>query len=149
MRAVVQRVSKAGVTIDGKTVGSISKGLAVLLGIGLDDNEKDIDYMVRKITNLRVFEDNKGKLNLSVSDIHGELLVVSQFTLYGDCRKGNRPSFDKAQGPEQARKLYMDFVNKCRETGLKVETGEFQAMMEVEIHNNGPVTILLDSNRVF
>lgn len=149
IRAVVQRVSKASVTVDGEVTGSISKGLAVLLGVGQEDSEKDIMYLAEKIINLRIFEDDNGKMNVSLMDIQGELLIVSQFTLYGDCRKGKRPSYDKAARPEIAEEMYNSFVSYCRGYGIKVETGKFQAMMQVEIHNEGPVTLLLDSKRDF
>lgn len=149
MRAVVQRVEKAGVSVEGNVVGSIGKGFAVLLGIGIEDTEKDIDYLAEKLVNLRVFEDNDGKMNVSLLDSGGELLVVSQFTLYGDCRKGRRPGYDKAARPEAARELYEEFVRRLKEYGLKVETGIFQAMMKVEIINDGPVTLLLDSKKEF
>jgi D-tyrosyl-tRNA(Tyr) deacylase len=149
MRAVVQRVSEARVSVEGQAVGEIEKGLAVLLGIGMDDDERDIAYLVDKIINLRVFEDDNGKMNISLLDIKGELLLVSQFTLYGDCRKGKRPSFDKAARPEKAQILYNKFVDKCREYNIKVETGQFQALMTVCLNNNGPVTLLLDSKKEF
>lgn len=149
MRAVVQRVTKAGVRVDGNLAGSIGTGFAVLLGVSGDDSEKDIEYLVEKLVNLRVFDDSEGKMNISLLDIGGELLIVSQFTLYGDCRKGRRPSYDKAARPEAARGLYEAFVKRCRDCGVKVETGIFQAMMDVEIHNDGPVTLLLDSKKEF
>ncbi|EOD00657.1 D-aminoacyl-tRNA deacylase [Caldisalinibacter kiritimatiensis] len=149
MRSVVQRVSKAKVTVNGEIVGEIKKGLLVLLGVGKDDNDKDIDYLVKKIINLRIFEDENDKLNLSVADIEGELLIVSQFTLYGDVRKGRRPNFMESAPPEIAEKLYLNFVDKCKEYGLKVETGAFGEHMDVELVNDGPVTILLDSKKVF
>lgn len=149
MRAVVQRVTRGKVTVGDEITGEIQKGFVVLLGIGVDDTEKDIEYLADKIINLRVFEDDNGKMNISLLDTKGELLVVSQFTLYGDCRKGKRPGYDKAARPEIARQLYEKFVIKCREYGAKVETGRFQAMMNVEIYNDGPVTLLLDSKREF
>lgn len=149
MRAVIQRVNFSKVTVDDRTVGEIGNGLTVLLGVGIDDNEKDVEYLAEKIVNLRIFEDNAGKMNLSLKDVNGDLLAVSQFTLYGDVRKGKRPSFDKAARPETAKKLYESFVNACLKHGLKVQTGEFQEMMMVEIHNNGPVTILIDSKKEF
>ncbi|NLP14277.1 MAG: D-tyrosyl-tRNA(Tyr) deacylase [Clostridium sp.] len=149
MRAVVQRVKSSKVTVEGETVGAIEKGLMVLLGVGADDTERDVEYLADKIVNLRIFEDENGKMNISLKDVGGDLLVVSQFTLYGDCRKGKRPSFDKAAGAKKAEELYERFVKACRDYGLKVESGKFQAEMMVEIYNNGPVTILLDSSKEF
>ncbi len=149
MRAVVQRVTQARVTVDGEVVGEIGKGFVVLLGVGKEDTETDAEYLADKIVDLRVFEDENGKLNLSLKDTVGSLLVVSQFTLYGDCRKGRRPGFDQAARPEQAEALYNYFVERCRSHGVKVETGRFQAVMMVEIHNDGPVTMLLDSKKLF
>jgi len=147
MKAVLQRVSEARVTVEGHIVGEIEKGLVVLLGVGLEDTEKDIEYLADKIINLRIFEDENGKMNLSMQDAGGAMLIVSQFTLYGDCRKGKRPSFDKAARPEEAEMMYEKFVERCRQYNVKVETGKFQAMMNLEIHNDGPVTIVLDSNK--
>ncbi|QIB26531.1 D-aminoacyl-tRNA deacylase [Caloranaerobacter azorensis] len=149
MRAVVQRVTKASVSIEGVVVGSINKGLLVLLGVGQDDNEKDLDYLCDKIANLRIFEDENGKMNKSLVDINGELLVVSQFTLYGDVRKGRRPNFMNAAEPKKAESMYLEFVNRTREKGIKVETGRFGEHMHVELINDGPVTILLDSKKIF
>lgn len=149
MRAVVQRVKKAKVTVEGRIIGEIGEGLAILLGVGQEDDEKDIAYLADKIIGLRVFEDENEKMNLSLQDVGGALLVVSQFTLYGDCRKGRRPSYDKAARPEQAEKLYLGFVEYAKSRGIHVETGRFQAMMLVEFHNDGPVTLLLDSKREF
>jgi D-tyrosyl-tRNA(Tyr) deacylase len=149
MRAVVQRVTRCRVTVDGKTLGQIGSGLLVLLGVGKTDNETAADYLAEKILGLRIFEDEAGKMNLSVQDKHGEVLVVSQFTLYGDVRRGKRPSFDAAARPEEANKLYEYFVEKIRSAGLRCETGVFQAMMDVELVNEGPVTILLDSEKLF
>ncbi|SHI51703.1 D-tyrosyl-tRNA(Tyr) deacylase [Geosporobacter subterraneus DSM 17957] len=149
MRAVVQRVSEAAVVVEGQRVGEIQKGFLVLLGVEESDDLKDVEYMVEKIINLRIFEDENDKMNLSLLDIQGELLVVSQFTLLGDCRKGRRPSFSTAARPEQANHLYMCFVEQCRSKGLRVETGVFQAHMEVSLCNDGPVTMLVDSHRNF
>jgi D-tyrosyl-tRNA(Tyr) deacylase len=150
MRAVVQRVTKSKVTVGQEIAGSIKKGLVVLLGIGKEDTAKDIEYLANKIVNLRVFEDENGKMNLSVLDINGELLVVSQFTLFGDCRKGNRPSFINAAAPDEANRMYMEFLKHIRlNYPIKVEEGVFQAEMALEIHNDGPVTILLDSKKTF
>lgn len=149
MRAVVQRVDKAKVTVDGKIVGEISRGLMVLVGVVEGDTDKDVQYLADKVTGLRIFEDEAEKMNLSVKDIGGEILSVSQFTLYGDCRKGKRPSFDKAAKPETAIVLYEKFNELCRQQNIKVETGVFGAHMLVELANNGPVTILLDSSKMF
>ena len=149
MRAVVQRVSRASVTVDGETVGKIDRGLLVLLGVSNKDAEKDVHYCVEKTLNLRIFEDADGKMNLSLLDIAGELLVVSQFTLYGDTRRGRRPSFIEAAAPEEANRLYEYFVTEARKQIAKVETGRFQAMMDVELVNDGPVTILIDSEKHF
>ncbi len=149
MRAIVQRVTKSRVTVDGQTTGEIEKGLNVLLGVGQEDTDRDIQYLADKIINLRIFEDENGKMNLSLLDTGGALLVISQFTLYGDCRKGKRPSYDKAARPEMAEAVYNSFVNYCRSQNVKVETGKFQATMLVEILNDGPVTLLLDSKKEF
>ncbi len=149
MRAVLQRVSRAGVRVGGETVGEIDAGLLVLLGVGRDDTEQDARYLLEKILNLRVFEDAEGRMNLSLAEAGGALLAVSQFTLYGDARRGRRPSWFDAAPPELARPLYESFVKECRARGARVETGSFQAMMEVELVNDGPVTILLDSRRLF
>ncbi|NMA02420.1 MAG: D-tyrosyl-tRNA(Tyr) deacylase [Clostridia bacterium] len=145
MRAVIQRVKKAKVTVDNNIVGSINQGFVVLLGVTHEDTLEDIKYLAEKIINLRIFEDEQGKLNLSLVDIQGEILSVSQFTLYADCRKGRRPSFTNAAPPEMANNLYLEFNNYLRELGIKVATGVFQAHMDVELVNNGPVTIILDS----
>lgn len=148
MRAVVQRVKEGSVEIENKEVGRIAQGLVILLGVGQDDNEKDAEYLAGKIINLRIFEDKEGKMNLSTKDINGQILVISQFTLYGDCKKGRRPSFISAALPERAEKLYEYFVRCIKNYGLKIENGEFQAMMLVKIYNDGPVTILLDSEKL-
>ncbi len=149
MRAVVQRVSRASVRVDGKVVGAISRGLLVLLGVAEDDAEADAAYLAEKISGLRIFEDEAGKMNLGVAEIGGAVLAVSQFTLFGDVRRGKRPSFDAAARPEQAKVLYEYFVERTRALGLCCETGRFQEMMEVELVNSGPVTILLDSKKLF
>jgi len=149
MRAVIQRVSRAKVTVNGETIGDIEHGLLVLLGVGTGDTRADADYLAEKTIGLRIFEGPEGKMNLSVSDTGGALLVVSQFTLYGDVRRGKRPSFDAAAPPQQARELYEYFVEKIRATGLRCETGRFQETMQVELVNEGPVTILLDSGKAF
>jgi len=149
MRAVVQRVSRAQVTVSDETVGKIGPGVLVLLGGGTADAEADADYLADKIVGLRIFEDEKGKMNLAIGEVGGGVLVVSQFTLYGDVRRGKRPSFDDAAPPERARKLYEYFVERIRAAGLKCETGRFQEMMQVELANEGPVTILLDSSKAF
>ncbi len=149
MRSVVQRVSSSSVTVDGDVIGKIDKGLMVLLGVTHDDTSKDVDYMIDKILNLRIFEDEDDKMNLSLKDIDGELLVVSQFTLYGDCRKGRRPSFTNAAKPDLADKLYEEFIAKAKSQGLNVGTGQFGAHMMVDLTNDGPVTILLDSSKSF
>jgi D-aminoacyl-tRNA deacylase len=149
MRAVVQRVSRAKVTVADKVAGEIGTGLLVLLGVGEKDAQADADYCAQKICGLRIFEDADGKMNLSVGDVGGSILAVSQFTLYGDVRRGKRPSFDSAAKPDQARKLYEYFVERVRAAGLRCETGRFQEMMQVELVNDGPVTMLLDSVRQF
>lgn len=150
MRAVVQRVKKSSVSVNGEIIGIIGPGLNVLLGIKADDTEADMDYMIQKIINLRIFEDAAGKMNLSLLDTNLELLIVSQFTLYGDCRKGRRPSFSKSGPIAEAEVKYERFLEKIRETPIrKVETGEFQAEMEVMICGDGPVTLLLDSEKCF
>lgn len=149
MRAVVQRVSRCSVSVQGEVVGRIGAGLLVLLGVSKTDNEPAADYLVEKLLGLRIFEDPQGKMNLSVRDAGGDLLVVSQFTLFGDVRRGKRPSFDAAAAPEQAKQLYEYFIAKIRAAGMHCETGQFQAMMDVELVNTGPVTILLDSEKTF
>jgi D-aminoacyl-tRNA deacylase len=149
MRAVVQRVSRAKVTVNGEITGEIGRGLLVLLGVGTGDTRADADYLADKIIGLRIFEDSGGKMNVSVVDIAGAVLAVSQFTLYGDVRRGKRPSFDAAAPPQSARELYEYFVENVRASGLRCETGRFQEMMRVELINEGPVTILLDSTKTF
>lgn len=149
MRAVVQRVSRANVSVNNEITGEIDKGLLVLLGVEENDDLDDVKYMVENIVNLRIFEDENEKMNLSLLDIEGELLVVSQFTLLGDCRKGRRPNFMQAAKPEKADELYNIFVEKSKEKGIKVETGVFQEHMIVNLSNDGPVTILVDSNKNF
>ena len=149
MRAVVQRVVKAGLTVGSDWNKTIGKGLVVLLGVGREDTEADVEYLVRKVVNLRIFDDVDGKMNLSVMDVKGSLLTISQFTLYGDCRKGNRPSWFDAAKPEHAKRLYELFVQGIKEYNVPVETGIFQAHMLLDIYNDGPVTLLLDSERKF
>ena len=149
MRAVVQRVSRASVAVGGEITGKIGKGLLILLGVSAEDGESDALYLLDKIINLRIFEDAAGKMNLSLAETSGELLVVSQFTLYGDTRRGRRPSYIEAAPPEKANQLYEFFVTEARKQIGKVETGRFQAMMDVELVNDGPVTILLDSRKLF
>ncbi len=149
MRAVVQRVSRAQVSANAEITGEIGLGLLVLLGVGREDTEADATHLAEKICGLRVFEDAQGKMNLSVQEVGGSVLAVSQFTLYGDVRRGKRPSFDAAAPPEEARQLYEFFVAQVRAHGLRCETGRFQEMMKVELVNEGPVTILLDSGKAF
>jgi len=149
MRAVVQRVTKASVMVDNATIGSIGMGVLVLLGISKSDTAASADYTVEKLLGLRIFDDKSGKMNLGLREVGGAVLVVSQFTLYGDARKGKRPSFDDAARPQQARELYEYVVRKIREQGIECPTGEFQAMMQVSLVNDGPVTILIDSERQF
>jgi D-aminoacyl-tRNA deacylase len=149
MRAVVQRVSSASVAVEGRVVGQIGPGLLVLLGVAANDAATDAVYLAEKIAGLRIFEDAAGKMNLSVADAGGAVLAVSQFTLYGDVRRGKRPSFDDAARPERARELYEYFVAQIEQRGLRCETGQFQAMMSVSLVNEGPVTILLDSAKAF
>ncbi|MBT2688045.1 D-tyrosyl-tRNA(Tyr) deacylase [Bacillus sp. ISL-47] len=145
MRVVVQRSKEASVTVGGKTVGSIQKGFVLLVGVTHEDKEEDAAFLADKIANLRVFEDGNGKMNLSLLDQEGEILSVSQFTLYGDCRKGRRPNFMEAAKPDHAIKIYEAFNGFLEEKGLKVETGEFGAMMDVKLTNDGPVTLILES----
>ena len=149
MRAVVQRVRDAAVTVDGRSVGSISSGLLVYLGIGRGDTDKDLRLITDKIVNLRIFPDENGKMNLSVANVRGEIMVVSQFTLFGDAREGRRPSYTEAAAPEMARAMYDKAVEALRFMGFRVATGEFQASMEVAYTNLGPITILLDSEKKF
>ncbi|MDQ7824375.1 MAG: D-aminoacyl-tRNA deacylase [Candidatus Eremiobacteraeota bacterium] len=149
MRAVIQRVTEASVEVDGKVCGAISHGFLILLGVEDDDAEKDADYLAEKIAHLRVFRDSEEKMNLSVLDTGGALLVISQFTLYGDCRRGRRPSFSKAAPPEKADSLYRYFIKKLNEYTPRVQEGIFQAMMKVHLVNDGPVTFLLDSRKLF
>jgi D-aminoacyl-tRNA deacylase len=149
MRAVVQRVSRASVKVGEEITGEIAGGLLVLLGVTQEDTEGDADYLAEKIVGLRIFEDEAGKMNLSVQDVGGAVLAVSQFTLFGDVRRGKRPSFDAAARPERARELYEYFVERVRGLGLRCETGRFQEMMEVSLINDGPVTILVDSKKTF
>ena len=149
MRAVIQRVNKASVTVDNEIKGEIEKGFLVLRGVCDEDDETDIKYLAEKIVNLRVFEDSNRKMDLSLNDVGGELLIVSQFTLYGDCRKGRRPSFDKAGNPQKANLLYEKFILYCKELGFTVENGVFGADMLVSLENDGPVTLLLDSKKLF
>jgi D-aminoacyl-tRNA deacylase len=149
MRAVLQRVSRAQVRVGDDVVGDIGSGLLVLLAVGKEDTEADADYLATKIAALRIFEDQNGKMNLNLGEVGGSVLAVSQFTLYGDVRRGKRPSFDSAAPPEKARALYDYFVERIRGAGLRCETGRFQEMMQVELVNDGPVTILLDSTKAF
>ena len=148
MRAVIQRVKSAQVCVDGRVSGKVGKGLLVLLGVGKGDGEDDLSFLTSKIPELRIFEDNAGKFNLSLKEVGGEILVVSQFTLFGDCRRGRRPSFTEAEEPSIAKHLYERFVSKLKEQGIPVQTGEFQAKMEVHLINDGPVTLLLDSRQL-
>jgi D-tyrosyl-tRNA(Tyr) deacylase len=147
MRAVIQRVKSAQVYVDGRLSGKIGSGLLVFVGVGKGDDETDISYMVSKLPDLRIFEDTSGKFNLSLKEMNGEILIVSQFTLYGDCRKGRRPSFTDAEEPAAAKNLYERLITKLREQRIPVQTGEFQAKMEVHLVNDGPVTLLLDSRK--
>lgn len=144
MKALIQRVKSASVTIDGELYSKIGKGLLVFLGVEKEDTVENCEKLSQKVLNLRIFEDENDKMNLSVNDVNGEILVVSQFTLCGDCKKGTRPSFDKAAHPDIAVKLYEDFVEKIRASGLKTETGKFRAMMDVELINDGPVTFMVE-----
>jgi D-aminoacyl-tRNA deacylase len=149
MRAVVQRVKKARVEVSGRTVGEVGEGLLVFLGVGQDDTEKDSEFLANKIAHMRIFPDEQGLMNRSVIEVEGGMLVVSQFTLWGDCHKGRRPSFIRAAPPENAKALYEDFIRDLRGRGLTVATGVFQEMMEVHLVNDGPVTMLLDTEKTF
>jgi D-tyrosyl-tRNA(Tyr) deacylase len=149
MRCVVQRVERARVSVNNQTISSIEKGILVFLGIEKEDSRTDADYLLEKVINLRIFEDSEGKMNLSLLDITGEMIVVSQFTLLGDCRKGRRPSFVRAEEPTAAKNLYEYFISKAREKINRIGAGEFQAMMKIELVNDGPVTLLLDSRKEF
>ncbi len=149
MRAVVQRVFSSKCEVGSMVTGSIEKGLLVFLGIGRNDTYEDIDYIVDKVINLRIFEDEKGKMNLSIKDAGGSILLISQFTLFGDVRRGRRPSFDEAMPPDEAEKLYYEAVNRFKKSGVNIETGRFREMMKIYLVNDGPVTILLDSKKLF
>jgi len=149
MRAVIQRVKQASVVVGQEKIGSINKGLLLFLGIHHNDSEKELAWMVDKVVNLRVFEDKNSKMNLSLMDIQGEILIVSQFTLYGDCRKGRRPGFSEAAPPKHAKELYNEFIEAIRKRGLTTASGTFQAMMDVSLVNDGPVTLLIDSAKLF
>ncbi len=149
MRAVIQLVKQASVTVEDETCGQIDTGLLVLLGVGKNDTDKDAALLVDKVLNLRIFADETGLMNRSLLDAGGDLLVVSQFTLFGDCRKGRRPSYSTAAPPDEARRLYEVFINQAEQRGVRVATGEFQAMMEVSLTNNGPVTLLIDTEKLF
>ena len=147
LRAVIQRATEGSVDVEGITVGAVGSGMVILLGVGKEDSEHDVDYLVEKIINLRIFEDDTGKMNLSLVDVQGEALVVSQFTLYGDCRKGRRPNFSEAASPEQGEELYNKFIKALQDRSVKVATGTFRAYMSVKILNDGPVTLILDSSK--
>jgi D-tyrosyl-tRNA(Tyr) deacylase len=147
MKAVIQRVKSAQVYVDGRLSGKIGNGLLVFVGVGKGDDENDVSYLVSKLPDLRIFEDTSGKFNLSLRELKGEMLIVSQFTLYGDCKKGRRPSFTEAEEPTTAKTLYERLINRLREQGIPIQTGEFQAKMEVHLVNDGPVTLLLDSRK--
>lgn len=147
MKAVVQRVTRAGVTVDGVEVGTVGHGLLVLLGVGRNDDAEDSDYLANKLVNLRIFEDDEGKMNRSLVDVAGGMLIVSQFTLWGDCRKGRRPSFIEAAPPDMAENLYLDFVERVGRLGIPTATGRFGAMMHVHLINDGPVTLIVESQK--
>lgn len=147
MKALIQRVSKASVEIDGRTISAIERGLLIFLGIEKGDATRELDYIVKKISSLRIFEDSLGKMNLSVRDINGEALVISQFTLAADCKKGNRPSFDNAEEPARAEEMYLRFIEELKRTGIKTASGDFAAYMQVHINNDGPVTIMLETEK--
>ncbi len=149
MRAVIQRVSRASVQVDGRVIGAISRGLVVFLGIHRDDGPETIDWMADKIINLRIFADELGKMNRSLADIQAEMLIVSQFTLYGDCRNGRRPGYSDAAPPEIAERMYNDFISAIKRRGITAAVGKFQAMMQVSLINDGPVTLLIDSAKTF
>jgi len=148
MKAVIQRVKSSEVMVDGERIGGIGNGLLILLGVAVDDEEADVELLASKITGLRIFDDPEGKMNLSLSDVEGELMVVSQFTLIGDCKKGRRPSFTRAAPPEKAIPLYEGFIQKCRGKGIRVSTGTFGARMEVNLINDGPVTFVIDTKEI-
>ncbi|MEW6003010.1 MAG: D-aminoacyl-tRNA deacylase [Nitrospirota bacterium] len=147
MKALLQRVKEAKVDTEGRPVAKIGKGLLVFLGIERGDTERDFEYLLKKVSNLRIFEDARQKMNLSIRDVNGEVLVISQFTLSADCRRGNRPSFDDAEEPEEAKEMYTKFIDRLKEEGIRVSTGEFGSYMQVYLVNDGPVTIMLDSKK--